>query len=358
MAKFKPQYRRLLFIDQKLRQSGSHEKLPNCTSLAEEWETSPKTIQRDIEFLKWEMDAPIEYDRVRHGYYYSEPDFVLPALRIAEGDLFAICLAEKVLRQYESTPVYSRLADVFLKIERYLPDQVSIHPSVLEDRFSFFPEAAPRIDPGIWEEAFRALRLGHTLDVTYQLPGRSKPYATRVDPYHVVGYRGEFYVIGHCHYKKALRVFSISRIRRARVSGDAFQIPKDFDFEKQWRNHFGIMVGDKEVRVRVRFRADQAFYVQERDWHPEQKFTREKDGSLVMAFRTSHLFEVTRWVLSWGGAATVLEPPELAAAVRSELAAATLNYPPPSAARPQRSAATSRPSTPSSRPSSSRKRRA
>ena len=100
MAKFKPQYRRLLFIDQKLRDSSRGGKLPNCTSLADEWETSPRTIQRDIEFLKWEMDAPIEYDRSRHGYYYSEPDFVLPALRIGEGDLFAICLAEKVLRQY------------------------------------------------------------------------------------------------------------------------------------------------------------------------------------------------------------------------------------------------------------------
>lgn len=327
MTKFKPQYRRLLFIDQKLRAAEGREKLPNCNSLAEEWETSPKTIQRDIEFLKWEMDAPIEYDRVRHGYYYSEPNYVLPALRIGEGDIFAICLAEKVLSQYENTPIHDRLAKVFAKIEKYLPDQVSVHPSALEDRCSFFPEAAPHIDPDIWEEAFRALRLGRTLDLSYQIPSRSKPYDTRVDPYHVVGYRGDWYIIGHCHYKKAMRVFSISRIRKVTVSADSFCVPPGFNFQEQWRNHFGIMAGDDEVCVRVRFRQDQAPYIQERDWHPAQEFEAQDDGSVVMSFKARHLFEVTRWVLSWGSAATVLEPPELVESVRKELLEASGNYP-------------------------------
>ncbi len=326
MTKFKPQYRRLLFIDQRLRESSENETLPNCNSLAKEWETSAKTIQRDIEFLKWEMDAPIEYDGVRHGYYYSRPDFLLPALRILEADLFAICLAEKVLRQYENTPLYTRLAGVFDKLERYLPDKVSVSPALLNERFTFFPEAAPHVDPAIWEQAFQALCLGHTLDITYRLPGHKDPYDNKVDPYHVVGYRGEWYVVGRCHYKNALRMFSISRIQKAKVSKDAFQIPNDFNFEEQWRNHFGIMAGEAEVEVQVRFRADQAPYVHEREWHPAQSFQELADGSLIMTFRTRHLFEVTRWILSWGSAATVLQPPQLAESVRNELAAALWNY--------------------------------
>jgi len=326
VAKFKPQYRRLLFIDRKLRERRLGDTLPNCTSLAEEWETSPKTIQRDIEFLKWEMGAPIEYDRVRHGYYYTEEDFVLPALRVSEGDLFAICLAEKVLRQYEGTPLHARLVDIFGKIEKYLPEQVSVRPSGLSGRFSFFHEAVPRIDPTTWEKAFEALRLGRTLDITYQIPGRSKPYDTRVDPYHIVGYRGEFYVVGHCHYKKALRLFGISRIRKAAVSGDEFQFPPGFDFEKEWGNHFGIMAGDRQYKVRILFREDQAPYVQEREWHPTQEFRNRKDGSVEMSFVTSHLFEVARWVLSWGSAATVLSPRVLVRQVKEELDGARRSY--------------------------------
>ena len=326
MAKFKPQYRRLLFIDRRLREGYAGESLPNCTSLAAEWETSPKTIQRDIEFMKWEMGAPIVYDRARHGYRYSEPDFMVPAVRMSEGDLFALCLAEKVLRQYENTPIHSHLASLFTKIQAYLPDNVSVFPALMDDRVSIFPEATTTIDPDTWQMAFVALRLGRTLDISYRIPGHDGPYDTRVDPYHIVGYRGEWYVVGRCHLKNALRVFAISRIRGAGVSDDRFVLPKDFDFEGLWRNHFGIMVGGDELTVRVRFRRDQAPYVRERDWHPSQQFTDEPDGSLVMTFKTRHLFEVTRWLLSWGSAATVLEPPELVAAVRSELAAAATNY--------------------------------
>ena len=161
---------------------------------------------------------------------------------------------------------------------------------------------------------------------TYQIPGRRKPYDTRVDPFHVVSYRGEWYIVGHCHLMNALRVFGISRIRKVQVLDDAFIIPTDFDFEEQWRNHFGIMVGGDESTVRIRFRKDQAPYVRERDWHPAQEFREEKDGSLVMSFKTRHLLEVTRWVLSWGSAATVLEPAELVEAVRVEIAGAGTNY--------------------------------
>ncbi len=326
MSKFKPQYRRLLFIDQRLRDACGAESLPNCNTLAAEWETSPKTIQRDIEFLKWEMGAPIVYDRARHGYRYSEPDFVLPALRMSEQDLFAFCLAEKVLQQYENTPLHSHLASIFSKIEQYLPENVTVVPALLDGRVSFFAEATTTIDPAIWEAVFQALRLGRTLNITYQIPGRDKPYDTRVDPYHVVGYRGEWYVVGRCHLKMALRVFGISRMHAAAISSDRFTLPPDFDFEQQWRNHFGIMIGGEETTVRVRFRQDQAPYVRERDWHPAQQFTDEPDGSLTMTFKTRHLLEVTRWLLSWGSAATVLEPPELVAAVQSELTAAATNY--------------------------------
>ncbi len=45
MAKYKPQHSRLLFIDRKI----SEGRYPNCSSLAEEWEVSSKTIQPNIE---------------------------------------------------------------------------------------------------------------------------------------------------------------------------------------------------------------------------------------------------------------------------------------------------------------------
>ena len=68
MAKYKPQHSRLLFIDRKIRE-GRH---PNCSSMAEEWEVSRKTIQRDLDYMRYQLDAPLEYSAKHRGYFYTE----------------------------------------------------------------------------------------------------------------------------------------------------------------------------------------------------------------------------------------------------------------------------------------------
>jgi predicted DNA-binding transcriptional regulator YafY len=40
------------------------------------------------------------------------------------------------------------------------------------------------------------------------------------------------------------------------------------------------------------------------------------DGGVELTLKLSSLSEIQRWVLSWGGEAKVLQPPELAQAVR------------------------------------------
>jgi predicted DNA-binding transcriptional regulator YafY len=102
----------MLFIDRKIREG----KYPNCSSLGEEWEVSAKTIQRDIDYIKYELDAPLEYDAVKHGYYYTEEQFKMPAVTVSESDLFAVCIAELALEQFKQTPIHDKLVKVFDRI--------------------------------------------------------------------------------------------------------------------------------------------------------------------------------------------------------------------------------------------------
>ena len=50
---------------------------------------------RDIDFLRYDLGAPIAYDPRRRGYVYTEPNWVMPSVRITEGELFALMVAEK-----------------------------------------------------------------------------------------------------------------------------------------------------------------------------------------------------------------------------------------------------------------------
>jgi predicted DNA-binding transcriptional regulator YafY len=56
---------------------------PNCRKMAEEFEVSAKTVQRDINFMRDQMGLPIDYDRGRFGFYYTRPVSGLPAIGMA-----------------------------------------------------------------------------------------------------------------------------------------------------------------------------------------------------------------------------------------------------------------------------------
>jgi proteasome accessory factor B len=324
MQKFKPQYRRLLFIDRRIKERG----YPNCVALAAEWEVSEKTIQRDLDYLRDELDAPIAYDPVKHGYYYTETRFSLPAMSVSESDLFSVCVAQNVLSQFRNTPLFQRLSSIFEKIRDSLPDKTLVHPSWMHDRILVFPEPATLVDSDVWNTLAKAIRDNRRVRIVHRSPTqRKEPTDPRcIDPYYLVNHRGEWYVNGYCHYRKAIRTFAVSRISSATVLDDVFTMPAGMTRERMFGDTLGIIWKEQFHTVRVRFSPDVAPYIRERQWHPRQRIVNARDGGLVIQFKTNHLHEVSDWVLSWGSAATVLAPPLLVQRISETLARAAANY--------------------------------
>ncbi len=303
MAKYKPQHSRLLFIDREINTG----RFPNCGKLAEEYEVSRKTIQRDLDYMRYQLDAPLEYSAKHRGYYYTEKNFKLPAIDIKESDLFAVYLADKLLIQYEGTAIYNSLCSVFKKIEDSLPNKIAFDPGNEPSRFTVFPPSNTIIKPGIWETVTSAIRLSRKLEVHHQTPG-SEPSLRILDPYHGIRFEGDWYVVGFCHLRKEIRTFSFARMLKAKLLPDAFEIPASFDFHKLTGSHFGIHWSEDEVDVKIHFNKKVAGYLKERKWHPTQQIEENTDGSAVLSLTVNHLLELKRWILSWGNMAQVLEP--------------------------------------------------
>ena len=74
---------------------------PNCSVLAEALEVSPKTIQRDIDFMRYQLDLPIEYDQVQHGFFFNGQVAQFPSIHITEAELIALLVARKALEHIE-----------------------------------------------------------------------------------------------------------------------------------------------------------------------------------------------------------------------------------------------------------------
>lgn len=59
---------------------------PNAHHLAQRFKISPRQAQRDVEFLRNNMGAPVVYSAAKRGYYYSEP-FVFSPVISNENDV-------------------------------------------------------------------------------------------------------------------------------------------------------------------------------------------------------------------------------------------------------------------------------
>ena len=73
----RPPLARMMQLHQQLQAR----KFPNCRKLARELEVSEKTIQRDIEFMRYQLGLPSEYDQLNVGFIYTEPGTSFPNIQ-------------------------------------------------------------------------------------------------------------------------------------------------------------------------------------------------------------------------------------------------------------------------------------
>jgi predicted DNA-binding transcriptional regulator YafY len=78
-----------------------------------------------------------------------------------------------------------------------------------------------------------------------------------------------------------------------------------------------MLRGDR-IRIRVAFAPALAPYIEERLWHPTQRFRTLADGRLEITLDVADTLEVRRWILGYGAQAEVLEPAAMREALQRE----------------------------------------
>lgn len=288
-------------------------------------EVSEKTIQRDIQYMKLDLNCPIGWSQQERSYYYTDPMFEMPAFMVDNSELFALFLAEKMLDQYRNTPIYQNLESIFNKLKTQVSGASEVE-LLAQQKFTVFPPFSTTIDPDIWDTVVEELKKSRWIEIRYRVPGR-KPEWRTIEPYHAVRYEGDWYIIGFCHLRDDIRTFSIARIEDVRILDRKVSLSPGFDFHSLMGSHFGIHWSrEGEYRVSIRFDASVADYIRERQWHPSQCLEEQENGDIILSMRVNHLLEVKRWVLSWGKNAQVLEPGELRDDIRDTVLSLTESY--------------------------------
>ena len=323
--KFKPQYRRILHIHRLLRNNT----YPNAADIAKDRdiECSSRTVKRDIQYMRYDLNAPIDYDSVKNGYYYTESGWELPSpLMVTEGELFSLAIAEHILEQYRNTPVFPTLKNLFGKIEEMLPSTVTIGKEWLDSVFSFSSIPGVHIAPKIWIDLFNGMKNGKKLFLWYKAPGYDKGLKRTLAPYHLFCNDAQWYVIGHDSYSEEIRLFALHRIEKIELTDFDFPIPEDFNYRNYIDAPLGMFIDEDVYNVELLYSKEAAPYIWEREWHPEQTIEKRDDNRIVLKFRTRQLTSVLHWALSWGGSVKVLSPDKLIKMIKGSLSSALELY--------------------------------
>jgi predicted DNA-binding transcriptional regulator YafY len=286
-------------------------KFPNCRKLAHELEVSSKTIQRDIEFMRYQLGLPIEYDQLHFGFVYTEPVANFPNIQVTEGEIVALFVAQKALQQYRGTPFEAPLHAAFRKIEHGLKDRIAFSWSDLDAAISFRSAGQSIADLEVFELLSHAVLDSAEVEFRYRKLRSTAAETRRVRPYHLGCVDNQWYLFGFDLDRQQLRTFALPRIRAPHRTGARFRRPANFSIGKFLDSSFGVFQGIGRITVRVRFQPFAAQLVRERIWHHSQRIKELRNGGLELQLQLGSLEEIERWILSWGDQAEVLEPAKL-----------------------------------------------
>ena len=315
---------RLLNVTSILYSRGSGETGVAVTEIARLTGMTTRTVYRDIRALEDELGVPVF--QAGRGRYGIDRKFFLPPLRLSVPEAIVLFLASRLIARW-SDQYDAAVVSAFTKLADALPQPIARHVAATmlavegHDPDEPFSRSFSAVARG-WAE-------GRIVEIDYD-PGSAPPKKTRVHPYFLEPDAAlrSVYLIGHDEPAGAMRTYKVERIRSATLTTDRYDIPDDFDPDAWLANSWGIWSSDgtPTVRIRVRFDGSVAHRVREAVWHRSQVITELIDGGLELAVMIAGIVEIQPWILSWGGAAEVLEPAELREAVASAVRRAAERY--------------------------------
>ncbi len=160
-----------------------------------------------------------------------------------------------------------------------------------------------------------ALGKRQKIQITYRRGSAAESSERVIRPYRLILAGPVWYLVAHCERSSGIRVFRVDRIEEAKLVAEKCP-PPDLGAIDAQLERGPVFVSDAPVRLRVRFSAKIARWIEERE-----RGTKEADGSFVVEYPMADLDWGVRHVLGYGREAEILSPSEARKAIRERLLA-------------------------------------
>src|SRR6266567_5801620 len=321
---------RLLAIILELQGKGRQ----RAEDLAETFETSKRTIYRDVQALG---EAGVPVVSIPGRGYSLMKGYFLPPLSFTTDEATMLLLGSDLMAQSFDAQYRAAALSASRKIEGVLPEKLRDEVRYLQDSIRFVTsnvmeqptetEKLLQLRRAILQRStirFRyftrhpsstagadgdsSVTTHHHTSLAPTVPVQSTREA---DPYGLVHFLNAWHVLAHCHLRQGIRNFRLDRIDDLVLLPKTFQRPADFKMDKPKSDQRGSMLVralfDKEVARWVR--ESRSYYVTSAE---------ETPGGLLVTLKSRQESEVLQWLLSWGSHVRVLEPETLRQRIAEE----------------------------------------
>jgi predicted DNA-binding transcriptional regulator YafY len=295
-------------------------KHPNSRHLAVRFEISQKTAQRDIEFIRDRIGAPLEYSYDNRGYYYTDKSYELPPIWLSENELVAFILAKRLATAIPDRNIKNSLNNFITKFSSQVSDKAGFNFDDIQNKISLKNIEYYSVDENLFRKVLNALFTGKPLEIQYYSPYKNEKTIRKILPLHLLDYMGNWHLIGFCKLKNELRNFALSRIRECNHINEEIPLPANLPQIKNYiRKDFGIFHGRKNYDVSLKFSPKASRTVKEQIWHKRQKIKELKDGSIILNVPVAYFTEIKREILKYGAEVEVIKPLRLKKEIIEEI---------------------------------------
>ena len=265
--------------------------MTTAPELAERFEVSRRTINRDIEAL-CKAGIPIQTSQGAGGGISIMNGYRMDRTILTSKDMQMILAGLRSLDSVSGSRYYGQLME---KIRTGSSEFISGRDSILIDLSSWYRESlAPKI-----ETIQDAIELKKTIRFQYYSPGGDTE--REIEPYYLIFKWASWYVYGYCLLRNDFRLFKLNRmdsISHAASFKEDREVPvPDLSNQK---------VFPAKDRVKAVFDPSMKWQLVEE--YGVDSFTEMDDGSLLFEHEYADDEGLLAWMLSCRDKVTVLEP--------------------------------------------------
>ena len=269
------------------------EERTTAPELAEKFEVSRRTINRDIESLS-KAGIPIRTAQGSGGGISIMDGYRMNRTILTSRDMQMILAGLRSLDSVSGSRYYSQLME---KLRSGSSAFIGGRDSMLIDLSSWYRSSlAPKI-----EVIQSAIENRHHLEFRYYAP--SGESSRSIEPYYLVFQWSSWYVWGWCRARKDFRLFKLNRMDSV-IETDCEFVCRNAPMPDLSNER--IFPGG--IRVKALFTPDMKWRLVE-EFGPHC-FTEAGDGRLLFTADYTDMDNLVSWLLSFGAKAEVLEPAE------------------------------------------------